>query len=101
MFNIFKKKNKESNNTENQITFEIELTAAVLAYEIARSDGDISESELVILMEEIEKIARKVGKEKQEILEMIEIYSNDSVSFYQFIEDINRNYPKRLVLTKD
>ena len=94
MFNIFKKKNKESNNTENQITFEIELTAAVLAYEIARSDGDISESELVILMEEIEKIARKVGKEKQEILEMIEIYSNDSVSFYQFIEDININYSK-------
>ena len=64
MFNIFKKKNKESNNTENQITFEIELTAAVLAYEIARSDGDISESELVILMEEIEKITYKHRKYK-------------------------------------
>ena len=45
-------------------SFEIELTAAVLAYEIARSDGDISNDELKVLMEEIEKIAEKVGKDK-------------------------------------
>ena len=48
-------------------SFEIELTAAVLAYEIARSDGDISNDELKVLMEEIEKIAEKVGKKKSEI----------------------------------
>tara|TARA_X000000368_G_scaffold411103_1_gene395482 strand:- start:2422 stop:2880 length:459 start_codon:yes stop_codon:yes gene_type:complete len=92
MFNFFKKKEKEQ-NTQNA-SFEIELTAAVLAYEIARSDGVISEDELFVLMEEIELIAEKVGKDKFEILKIIEIYSQDSVSFHEFIEDINKNYSK-------
>ena len=90
MFNIFKKRVKESNN--NEVNFEIELTAAVLAYEIARSDGEISEAELSVLMEEIGKISIKVGKEKSEILEIVEIYSKDSISFHEFIEDINNNF---------
>ena len=93
MFSFFKKENK--NKLESiQPSFEIELTAAVLAYEIARSDGDISNDELSVLMEEIEKIAKKVGKEKYEILKIVEMYSKDSVSFYEFIEDINKNYKK-------
>ena len=92
MFNFFKK--QIQNTTENEPSFEIELTAAVLAYEIARSDGDIDDNELSVLMEEIEKIAKKVGKEGVEILEIVECYSKDSVSFYEFIEDINKNYSK-------
>ena len=92
MFNFFKKQNQ--NITKNEPSFEIELTAAVLAYEIARSDGDIDKDELSVLMEEIEKIAVQVGKEKLEILKIIESYSKDSVSFYEFIEDINKNYSK-------
>ncbi len=93
MFNFFKKQNQ--NTTENEPSFEIELTAAVLAYEIARSDGDIDNNELSVLMEEIEKIALKVGKESFEILKIVESYSKDSVSFYEFIEDINKNYSKK------
>tara|TARA_B100001109_G_scaffold252314_1_gene248056 strand:- start:405 stop:842 length:438 start_codon:yes stop_codon:yes gene_type:complete len=92
MFNFFKKQNQ--NTTENEPSFEIELTAAVLAYEIARSDGDIDNNELSVLMEEIEKIAVKVGKESIEIFTIVESYSKDSVSFYEFIEDINKNYSK-------
>ena len=93
MFSFFKKK-KENQLDNSKPNFEIELTAAVLAYEIARSDGDISDSELSVLMEEIEKIAKKVGKDKYEILKIVEMYSKDSVSFYEFIEDINNNYQK-------
>jgi uncharacterized tellurite resistance protein B-like protein len=92
MFNFFKKQNQ--NVAKNEPSFEIELTAAVLAYEIARSDGDIDKDELYVLMEEIEKIAVKVGKEGLEILKIVESYSKDSVSFYEFIEDINKNYSK-------
>tara|TARA_B100001778_G_C18310744_1_gene504187 strand:- start:84 stop:527 length:444 start_codon:yes stop_codon:yes gene_type:complete len=92
MFNFFKKKN--SSAIEETKDFEIELTAAVLAYEIARSDGDITKDELEVLMEEIEKISLKAGKDKLEILRMIEIYSADSVSFHSFIEDINKDYTK-------
>ena len=39
-------------------------------------------------------ISNKVGKNENEILQIIEIYSNDSVSFYEFVEDINSNYSK-------
>ena len=92
MFNFFKK--TEEKKVKNTPSFEIELTAAVLAYEIARSDGDVSSDELSVLMEEIELIAKKVGKEKTEILKIVETYSKDSVSFHEFIEDINKNYSK-------
>ncbi len=93
MFNFFKKNSSEKNN-DKKPSFEIELTAAVLAYEIARSDGDIGNEELSLLMDEIKIISKKVGKDEKEIYKIIEIYSNDSVSFYEFVEDINSNYSK-------
>tara|TARA_Y100001935_G_C16831567_1_gene279668 strand:- start:12 stop:446 length:435 start_codon:yes stop_codon:yes gene_type:complete len=93
MFKFFKKKEKKHQDKQPP-SFELELTASVLAYEIARSDGNISESELSVLMQEIEKISQKVGRDKQEIFKIVEIYSKDSVSFYDFIEDINKNYSK-------
>ena len=92
MFNFFKK-SPQKIQKETQ-SFEIELTAAVLAYEIARIDGDISSEELKVLMEEIKIISKKVGKEESQILKIIENYSEDSVSFYEFVEDINKDYTK-------
>ena len=92
MFNFFKKE-KEVSKKEDP-NFEIELTASVLAYELARSDGEITEDELSVLMSEIKKIANKVGKSEKEIFKIIEIYSRDSVSFHEFVEDINNNYSK-------
>ena len=92
MFNFFKK--DKVKNKSSEADFEIELTAAVLAYEIARIDGDISNDELSVLMEEIKSISKKVEKDESEILKIIEIYSKDSVSFYEFVEDINENYTK-------
>ena len=92
MFNFFKKKNQPVEETKNN--FEVELTASILAYEIARSDGDISESELSLLYDEIKKIGAKVGKKEDKILEIIEEYSKNSVSFYEFIDDINKDYSK-------
>ena len=91
MFSIFKKKVVP----EEQIsTFEIELTASVLAYEIARADGEITNEEEILLLEEIKKISKKIGKDEQDILNLIQIYSSDSISFYEFIEDINKNFSK-------
>lgn len=93
MFNFFKK-NKTEQKNDDEPSFEIELTAAVLAYEVARSDGEISDTELNVLMEEISLISKKVGKDQSEILKIIEIYSENSVSFYEFVHDINQNYSK-------
>ena len=93
MFNFFKK-NKTERKNDDETSFEIELTAAVLAYEVARSDGEVSDTELNVLMEEISLISKKVGKDQSEILKIIEIYSENSVSFYEFVHDINQNYSK-------
>jgi uncharacterized tellurite resistance protein B-like protein len=92
MFKFFKKK-KDALEAKPE-KFEIELTAAILAYEIARSDGDISKSELNLLLNEVKKITLKVNKPQDEILEIIETYSKNSVSFHEFIEDINKDYTK-------
>ena len=94
MFNFFKK-NIYKQAVEEQPAFEIELTAAVLAYEIARSDGDVGDEELILLMQEIKAISKKVGKNQDDILKIIEMYNNDSVSFFEFVEDINSNYSKQ------
>ena len=92
MFNFFKKKKEPV--VENIPNVEIELTASLLAYEIARGDGDVSDSELSIILNEIKKITSKVGKSEQEILKIIQDFSSDSISFHEFIEDINKDYSK-------
>jgi uncharacterized tellurite resistance protein B-like protein len=93
MLNIFKK-NKVQQDAQQKPEFEIELIGAVLAYEIARSDGDISESELSLLIEETKKIALEVNKTDEQILSIIETYSKNSVSFHEFIADINNDFSK-------
>jgi uncharacterized tellurite resistance protein B-like protein len=92
MIKFFKKKKSVNNKVKE--SFEIELTAAVLAYEIARSDGEISKPELDVLLSEIKKIALSVGKTNTQILNIVEIYSKNSISFHEFIEDINKKFTK-------
>ena len=98
MFRFFKKKNDNKVDSKTP-DFEDELTAAILAYEIARSDGEISKDELSVLMEQIKEISSRIGKDKNEILEIIEEYSKESVSFHEFVEDINKNYTKEKKLS--
>jgi uncharacterized tellurite resistance protein B-like protein len=93
MFNFFKKNNQIDLQNDSP-SFEVELTASVLAYEIARIDGEVSEEELSVLMDEIKKISKKVNKDIDEILNIIELYSKDSISFYEFVDDINKSYKK-------
>ena len=92
MLNIFKKKKKIEEVSMPE--FEIELIAAVLAYEIARSDGEITEEESNLLINEIKKISEKVEKNDDEVLSLIEKHSNDSISFHEFVEDINKDFSK-------
>jgi uncharacterized tellurite resistance protein B-like protein len=92
MLNLFKKKIPEKELTIP--VFEVELIGSVLAYEIARSDGEIGDDEAALLLGEIKKISEKVGKDEKDILKLIETYSNDSISFYEFIEDINKHFTK-------
>ncbi len=65
-----------------------------MAYEIARIDGNIGHDELKILMNQLVIVAKKSNKKESEILKIVENYSRDSVSFYDFIKDINIEYSK-------
>ena len=94
MFNIFKKKIISEKIDTKERRFEINLIGSVLAYEVARSDGAVSEDELSNLIREIDKISINVKKNSKEIFELIKTHSNDSVSFYEFVEDINNNFSK-------
>ena len=93
MFNIFKK-NKKEEVTISKHNFEIDLIACVLAYEVARADGNISDGELNSLLKEIEKITTNVDKNSDEIFDLIQNYSENSVSFHEFISDINNDFGK-------
>ena len=93
MFNFFKKKEKP--DPEIKKNLDIELTASLLAYEVARSDGDIANSELAIILEDLKKITTKVQKTEDDILQIIQNFSNNSVSFHDFIADINKDYSKK------
>ena len=92
MFNFFKKKEKPVEEIKKNI--DIELTASLLAYEIARSDGNIADSELSLILEELKKISKKVKKTEDDILRIIKNFSDNSVSFHEFIEDINKDFTK-------
>jgi uncharacterized tellurite resistance protein B-like protein len=94
MFSYFKKKNKKEEAATNKHNFEIDLVACVLAYEVARSDGSISDDELNSLLKEIEKITENVDKNPDEILDLIKNYSENSVSFHEFISDINNDFTR-------
>ena len=93
MFNIFKKNKKEEADI-NKHNFEIDLIACVLAYEVARADGNISNDELSSLLKEIEKITVAVDKDPDEIFNLIKNYSENSVSFHEFISDINKDFAR-------
>ena len=93
MFNFFKKitSNKAA---EQEFSFNIELIAYALAYEIANADGSIDENELSRIKKGLEKIALKNNEPVEDLMLTIENHSKDSVSFYEFIEDINLNFNK-------
>tara|TARA_B100001173_G_C15920481_1_gene518290 strand:- start:130 stop:576 length:447 start_codon:yes stop_codon:yes gene_type:complete len=101
MFKFFKKNNSSiSDSAKKDIpNIEIELNAALLAYEIARADGEVSDVELSIIFKEIKKLTNKVDKSEEEILGIIENFSKNSISFHDFIEDINKEYSKQDKLT--
>ena len=93
MFSFFKK-DTSNKATVQGFSFNIELIAYALAYEIANADGSIDENELSRIKKGLEKIALKNNEPLEDLMLTIENHSKDSVSFYEFIEDINLNFNK-------
>ena len=101
MFNFFKK-NTSSQDLEQNSSFNIELVAYALAYEVAIADGAIDNDELARIKLGLENISIKLSQSTEELFQVIEEHTQNSVSFYEFVEDINSNFNKeqKLALIK-
>lgn len=101
MFNFFKK-NTSSQDLEQDSSFDIELVAYALAYEVAIADGAIDNDELARIKLGLENISIKLSQSSEELFQVIEEHTKNSVSFYEFVEDINSNFNKeqKLALIK-
>ena len=91
MFNFFRKAQIEKNE-EIKFDFDIELIGCVLGYEIAVSDGKIDSRELNKIKDEIMVKSKALGLIPEEVFETIKNHSNESVSFNDFINQINDNF---------
>ena len=100
MFNFFKK--NENENVVKKVTFDIELVAYALAYEVAIVDGSIDDDELSRIKLGLENISVKLSQSTEDLFQVIEEHTKNSVSFYEFVEDINSNFNKeqKLALIK-
>ena len=101
MFNFFKEK-KDCKNLNNEKSFHIELVAYALAYEVAIADGAIDNEELTRIKLGLENISVKLSQSTEELFQVIEEHTQNSISFYEFVEDINSNFNKeqKLALIK-
>ena len=101
MFNFFKK-NTSNEDLEQDSSFDIELVAYALAYEVAIADGAIDDDELSRIKLGLENISVKLSQSTEDLFQVIEEHTKNSVSFYEFVEDINSNFNKeqKLALIK-
>ena len=90
MFNFFKK--SDSNLDDKKFVFDPELIGCALAYEVAVSDGEIDDTELLKIKSEILKKSEQLSLNPDEVFKTIEHHNQESVSFNDFINQINDNF---------
>ena len=83
---------KEGYRAKLIIKEEILLVSASLAYEVAKSDGEIGHTELDKINNQLENIKKHIDKETSELLSIIENKSNQSVSFHDLVNLVNKKF---------
>ena len=91
MFNFFKKVEVKGSE-QAKFDFDLELIGCALAYEIALSDGKIDLSELDKIKNEITVRSKDLNLVPEEVFAAIKNHSEESVSFNDFINQINENF---------
>ena len=90
MFSFFKKKEEEKEKPKN-----LKLIALCLAYEVANADNDIDVREKDLILEKIRESIDVTVLTEKEIFDEIQEESQKRVSFYDIINDINKNLDKK------
>ena len=85
--NLFSKEDLIFHEEKNE--FDPLTIACMLAHEVARSDGDISESELNSIKE---LILLNNRDDSEKILKKVSEFSNETSSFYNFVKEINESF---------
>ena len=90
MFSFFKKKEEKKEKPKN-----LKLIALCLAYEVANADNDIDVRERDLILEKIKESLDVTVLTEKEIFDVIQDESRNRVSFYDIIQDINKNLDKK------
>ena len=90
MFSFFKKKEEEKEKPKN-----LKLIALCLVYEVANADNDIDVRERDLILEKIKESVDVSVLTEKEIFDVIQEESEKRVSFYDIINDINKNLDKK------
>jgi len=92
MFNFFNKVPVNNSKDDTAVEFNFELVGCALAYEVAKADGAIDVNELNKIKTEVKNKSNELGLNSEEVLLTIEKQSNESISFNDFINQINDNF---------
>ena len=90
MFSFLKKKEREKEKPKN-----LKLIALCLAFEVANADNDIDLRERDLILEKIKESVDVSVLTEKEIFDVIQEESQKRVSFYDIINDINKNLDKK------
>ena len=90
MFSFFKKKEEKKEKPKN-----LKLIALCLAFEVANADNDIDSREKDLILEKIKESIDVSVLTDKEIYGIIQEESKKRVSFYDIINDINKNLNKK------
>jgi len=90
MFSFFKKKERKEEKPKN-----LKLIALCLAFEVANADNDIDLRERDLILKKIKESADVSVLTEKEIFDVIQEESQKRVSFYDIINDINKNLDKK------
>ena len=90
MFSFFKKKVEKKEKPKN-----LKLIALCLAFEVANADSDIDSREKDLILEKIKESIDVSVLTDKEIYGIIQKESENRVSFYDIIHDINKNLDKK------
>ena len=89
MFSFFKKKEEEKEKPKN-----LKLIALCLAFEVANADNDIDTREKELILKKIKESIDVTVLSEKEVFDVIQEESQKRVSFYDIINDINKNLDK-------
>ena len=90
MFKFFKKKEVEEKKMKN-----LKLVSLCLAFEVANADDDIDSKEIDLLLDKIKETLDTSVLSEKEIFNAIKEESENRISFYDIIHDINVNLEKK------